>query len=111
MANKKTSKRQRSYTLNDMPIAKLKKGTKTVPHDPLKTLLDPKFIAEALVEALFIKRDKKSFLSILRTYVLAHNISELGRKTKLRRSTIYAAIAKDANPTIETVMALLNKSA
>jgi DNA-binding phage protein len=109
MDNKKTSKKQKKYfTIKDLPIVKLKKNIKTREHDPLKNLLDTKFIAEALVECL-LSCNKEGFLKILEAHILAQNVSELERRTKVRRSTIYAAIAKDANPTIGTVMALLKK--
>ena len=110
MAKKKTSKKQKKFSISDVPIHNAGLGLKSKPHDPDKNLKDLKFITEALMEAL-LKGDKKSFLQILEAHIKAKNISEIERKTKLKRSTIYSAISPNGNPTLETIISLIQKSA
>lgn len=110
MAKRKTSKKRKGVYFKDLPIVELSPGTETIPFDPDEGLRDVKFIARALCQAL-LKGDKKSFVTILRAHVRAKNISELGRRTKMKRSTIYAAIGPNANPTLETIINLIRESA
>lgn len=111
MANKKTLKKRKEYTIDDLPIHIPKKRVKTKILDTAKHIRDSQFIAEALIEALIIKKDKKAFLDILRAHVLAQNVSEMERRTKVKRSTIYSAISPNGNPTLETIFALIHKRA
>lgn len=110
MAKKKTSKKQKKFSIYDMEIHDPGPNFKSTPYDPDVKLRDVKFIAGALIEALLLG-DKKSFVEILEAHIKAKNISEVMRKTKLSRSTIYAAISQKGNPTLDTIFSLIHKSA
>ncbi|OFZ18107.1 MAG: hypothetical protein A2Z20_06050, partial [Bdellovibrionales bacterium RBG_16_40_8] len=110
MGKTKTSKKRKSFSINDVLIVKAGAGLKAKPHDPDSKLRDLQFIAEALAQAI-VTGDKKSFLDILAAHIKSKNISEIERKTKINRSTIYAAIENDANPTLDTIISLIQKSA
>lgn len=110
MGNKKISKKQKKFLISNAPIHKAGSSFKSKTHDPDAKLKDVRFIAEALAQAI-VAGDKKAFLNIFRAHIRSKNISELERKTKIKRSTIYSAIEMDANPTISTIIALIQKSA
>lgn len=110
MGKTKTSKKQRKFSIDDIPIVKPSEDLDRRPHDPDVRLRDLHFIAEALAQAI-VEGDKKEFLEVLAAHFKSKNISEMGRKTKIKRSTIYAAIEKDANPTLDTIINLIQKSA
>jgi probable addiction module antidote protein len=110
MDKAKTSKRQKGFSIDNVPIVRPSTKLSTKRHDPDSKLRDLRFIAEALAEAI-VKGDKKTFLDVLAAHIKSKNISEMERKTKIKRSTIYAAIDKDANPTLDTIINLIQKSA
>ena len=108
MDKAKTLKKQKKFTLDEIPI--VKDGPASRAHDPDAKLRDLHFISEALAKAI-VTGDKRAFLDILAAHIKSKNISEMERKTKIKRSTIYAAIEKDANPTLDTIINLIRKSA
>jgi len=110
MDKTKTSKKQKKFSIDDVPVVKPGTKSKSKPHDPDARLRDLHFIAEAMAHAIVIG-DKKAFLEVLGAHIKSKNISEIERKTKIKRSTIYAAIEKDANPTLNTIINLIQKSA
>jgi probable addiction module antidote protein len=106
MAKTETSKKQKVFSMNDAPIVKLKKGVVSFPHDPNKFLQDRPKIRQALTEAME-EGDMDAFREILGAHVKAVGVQNIIDRTHLTKSTIYSAIKKDANPTIETVFQIL----
>lgn len=101
-----TSKRQKNFSMHDAPIMKVKRGVESVPHDPNKFLRDRSKIRQALTEAME-GGDMEAFREILSAHVKAVGVQNIVDRTHLTKSTIYSAIKKDANPTIETVFQIL----
>lgn len=104
MANKKTSKKREASSIKDMPIVKLKKGTKTTKHDPSKNLRDPEFITQALAQCL-LEGDKEEFMEILLAHWEVKNKSESLESVDLAKRTFYD-LKKTANPRLDTIMKL-----
>lgn len=110
MRKAKTSKKRKTFSIADVPIVNVGVKSNSKLHDPDASLRDLHFIAKALAHAI-VTGDKKAFLEVLGAHIKSKNISEMVRKTKIKRSTIYAAIMKDANPTLDTIIDLIQKSA
>ena len=82
-------------------------GIKFISHDPSKIFKNHKEIQKALSEALF-DGDKVAFVEILSSYVRAHNILEVCKRTKLSRTVVYEAIGEDGNPSLDTLCKIMN---
>jgi probable addiction module antidote protein len=51
--------------------------------------------------------DKEAVQDILGGLVRTHSITEIAKKSKIRRATIHEAIDKDKNPSLETICKLM----
>ena len=96
MAKKKTLERQK------------KSSMKLLPHDPKKSLKNPKEIIETLLHCLAIN-DLEAFQDVLVAHLKYASKTDLVTKTKLGRRTIYDLLdrRKRFNPTISTIGPLL----
>lgn len=96
MAKKKTSERQR------------KSSIRLYPHDPKKSLQDPKEVLETLLYCLSIN-DIEAFQDVLVAYLKYASKTDLAKQTKLGRRTLYDLLdrKKQFNPTISTIGPLL----
>lgn len=99
MGKTKTSKKRGGFSIDDVPISKVK--GKTYRHDPTKELANAKKIALALAECI-LDGDEEAFNEILAAHLEAVDKTALAGKTGLSRQTIYKAMK--GNPTIKTVM-------
>lgn len=80
---------------------------KTIPFDASKYLDDAESQAELLSEAL-ATHDPRAVVHAVGVIARARGMSELSRATGIGRSSLYNAVQDDANPTIETLMKLLD---
>ena len=80
-----------------METVKLKEGVKLKKLEPLKRLLDPKFVPKGAME-------------VLETYVWAQNRQRFARLAKTSRSTLYNAF-EAKNPTIKTIAKVVHTAA
>lgn len=87
---------------------RLKKGVKLAKHDPFKTLLNEKVIAQAFWECLK-ENDPEGAMEIINAHMNALNKAVLAKKADIPRSTIYHSI-KSKNPTLKTVAKLIHCS-
>ena len=96
MDKKKTSSRQRKFS------------KKLIPHDPKESLKDPKEVLETLLHCLSID-DIEAFQDVLIAHLKYASKTDLARRTKLGRRTIYDLMdrKKPFNPTISTIAPLL----
>lgn len=101
MRKAKTSKKPASSSRN----SKLK----LTEIEPTKMLADKDFISKALAQAI-LDGDEKAFMEIFESHVRAKNIMKLAEEMKVKRSTIYQAIKKDANPSIKTIMKVMRSA-
>ncbi len=111
MAKKKTfGKRVRSSKKMDpikvTPEIFRKLKEKFPPHDPIKKISDPSFVAKALVDCLF-EGDERSFKEILKWHYEAVNITKGLEKAKLSQRTFYNALSPKGNPSLKTVFKIL----
>lgn len=91
-------------------ILKRQKGSsvKLYPYDPKKSLVNPKEILDTLLHCLAIN-DLEAFQDVLVAHIKYCSKTELSRKTKLGRRTLYDLLDsnKPFNPTLSTIGPLL----
>src|SRR3546814_2880020 len=82
-------------------------GLKTLPFDPsdhLETAEDILFYLEAAMEG----NDPRHIASALCDVARSKGMSEIARKTGLRRQALYNALSENGNPKLETLTAVLD---
>ena len=84
MAKKKTSKKLKSFSIDDMPTVKVKGASK--PYSPSKELANAKKISQALVECM-LDGDEQTFNDILAGHLAAIDKKALAEKTGLSRES------------------------
>jgi len=80
---------------------------KVVPFDPavhLETEEDILYYLEAAMEG----NDPKHIASALGDVARSKGMSEIARKAKVGRQALYAALSESGNPTLETLVGVLN---
>ncbi len=107
MANKKTSikpiKSPKKFTPNKVKVG----GITFTEHSPSNWIKNnPETMLVGLAEALR-EGDKEAVQDILGGLVRTHSITEIAKKSKIRRATIHEAIDKDKNPSLETICKLM----
>lgn len=107
MAKQKTSEKRQAFSLENVPVAKVK--GRTIKHDPNKKLQDRKFIRAALLECIETG-DTAAFQQILAAHIKAVGANEIEKQTKIPARTIRNAAKPDSNPTLKTVFAILRAS-
>ncbi len=106
MAKIKTSKKQKNFSLNSMPVVKLKKGIKATSHDPDKRLSSVDFITKALVQCLW-EGDMDAFKEIVKAHYEAINTTRALKKIGLSKRTFYEAVSPNGNPRLDTVTRII----
>lgn len=107
MVKAKTLLRRKKSSENTQKL-RLKKGVKLAKHDPFKSLLDEKLIAQAFWECLK-DNDPEGALEVITAHLQALNKVHFAKKAILPRSTIYHSL-KNKNPTLKTVAKLIHCS-
>jgi DNA-binding phage protein len=107
MAKAKTLLRRKKSSENT-PKLRLKKGVKLTKHDPFKTLLDEKLIAQAFWECLK-DNDPEGAMQVISSHLNALNKVHLAKEAEMPRSTVYHSM-KSKNPTLKTVAKLIHCS-
>ena len=102
MANKKTSKRQKRFSVEDGPIVKLKPEVKVTPYNPDEELRNLDSIMKALFECLS-DGDTKAFKEILGAHLRALNLSKFSREKRISLRTIHDALSPEGNPSLNTL--------
>ena len=77
--------------------------------DLLEELKNPKF-AEKYLNAVFEDGSREEILLALRDVCDARGMTNLARKTKINRKSLYVALSPKGNPTLATLQALLSES-
>src|SRR5260221_1747840 len=98
MAKAKTLPKPKKSSANIKSSKKQKDSLKPIPDDPLKNLLDKKFIGEAILECLR-NNDPEGVIEVISIYLETVNIAKSAEKTDLSRSTLYHSLKKK-NPTL-----------
>jgi len=109
MAKVKTSKKQKNSSAGDFPIVNLKPGVKTTSWHSSKEMADPKKVIGALFQSL-VDGDTEAFKEILQAHLEARNISKLAKESGISRRTIYAALSKEGNPSLDTIARLVHQA-
>lgn len=94
-----------SESLSKINLDKVK-GLKRA--DPLKELLDVDKTALAVFECL-LNNDPEGAMEMVEIYLDAVNKSQMRKKTKLPKSTMYSAL-RHRNPTIRTLAKIISSS-
>lgn len=107
MANKKTSIKPIKSPKKSTPYKMKVAGMTFTEHSPSDWIKDnPETMLAGLAEALR-EGDKEAVQDILGGLVRTHSITEIAKKSKIRRATIHEAIDKDKNPSLETICKLM----
>lgn len=106
MTKKATSKRQ-EFSLNAIPVRKLKKSAKATRRKSSARLKDRELIFRALWECL-VEQDTESFKDVLRGHLDAVNKQELSKKAKTSRRTLYRILSADGNPTLKSISKVIS---
>ena len=101
MIKKKVS-RKREFSWKDLPIRKLKPGTKVVSVNSADRLRDKELVFRALWQCL-VDRDVTSFKEILRAHLDAMNKRDFAKKSKISRRTLHRILSEEGNPTLENI--------
>lgn len=80
---------------------------KTLPFDPAEHLQTEEDILHYL-EAAMEGNDPKHIASALGDVARSKGMSEIARKAGLGRQALYSALSENGNPTLETLMGVLN---
>ena len=86
-----------------------KTATKEFKVELLEKLKNPKF-AEHYLNAVFEDGSREEILLALRDVCEARGMSNLARKTKINRKSLYVALSSKGNPTLATLLSLLSHS-
>ncbi len=103
---KTSGKRKKSSESTQKKTYRLKKGIHLSTHDPLKTLTNQKFVAQAFWECLR-DNDPEGAAEIIAIHVTALNKSQLAEEEGIPRSTIYHYL-RNKNPTLKTIAKLVH---
>jgi DNA-binding phage protein len=99
-------RRKKSSKHTSKKTHRLKKGVRLAVHDPLKTLTNQKFVAQAFWECLR-DNDPEGAAEIIAMHVSALNKSHLAEDEGIPRSTIYHSL-RNKNPTLKTIAKLIH---
>ncbi len=82
-------------------------ASKTIPWDATDYLKTPEDIADYLAAA-FETGEAEDVTQALSTIARARGITEIAKSTGMARGTLYKAIGDDANPTLATLLSVIN---
>lgn len=85
---------------------RLRRGVRLPTHDPFKTLIDEKLVAQAFWECLR-NNDPEGAAEIIAIHINALNKSRFSKEEEIPRSTIYHSL-RNKNPTLKTVAKLIH---
>ena len=100
MLKKKISKK-RDFSLEDIPILKVKKTAKLQKHDSDSFFKDLDKVGAALLQSL-IENDTEAFIEILDTYLQVNRDQS--------RSSMKQVLLKTGNPTLRTIAKIVHQS-
>lgn len=80
---------------------------KVLPFDPAEHLQTEEDILYYL-EAAMEENDPKHIASALGDVARSKGMSEIARKAKVGRQALYSALSENGNPTLETLLGVLN---
>jgi probable addiction module antidote protein len=87
----------------------IKKTTREFKTELIEKLKNPKF-AEHYLNAVFEDGNREEILLALRDVCEARGMSNLARKTKINRKSLYVALSPKGNPTLATLLSLLSNT-
>jgi probable addiction module antidote protein len=113
MGKAKTS-RKRAFSFSDMPTTRLTKRAHAAVYDTKERLRDPKFVVQALTEAL-VDGDAEAFKEILAGHLAAVEKESFYREAGVSRRTLFRMLGPGGNPTLaniaRVVKAIANEAA
>ena len=104
MARKETSRSRAKYW--DGKMLKLSPNTRTRPFDPTDELRDPKFIQQAIYEAL-AEGDFPGVVQIYRAHLRVLNRTRTAKSLHVSRQSIHKMLKPTGNPSLRTFTAFM----
>ena len=106
MTKRVTSKKQK-FSLNDIPIRRLKPGVKVQKVSSTSRLKDQELVFKAFWECL-VEQDIESFKEILRSHLEAVNKQEFAKYSKTSRRTLHRILSPEGNPTLKNISSIIH---
>jgi DNA-binding phage protein len=107
MAKAKISRKQKPFSIEDMPIVKLRAGVKTEKHSPTEQLRDVEFTLRALTDAM-LDGDHKAIKEIIRNHFEAINAAKVLKLARISKRTFYDAVSEKGNPSLKTLVQIVH---
>ena len=104
---RKATLKKREFSLNDIPLRKLRAGVKTSRVSSAARLKDQELIFRALWQSL-IEQDLETFKEVLRGHLEAVNKQQLARRSKTSRRTLHRILSAEGNPTLKNISSVLH---
>ena len=99
---KKMTSRKQEFSLNDIPVRKLKPGVKVRKASSANRLKDQELVFKAFWQCL-VEQDIESFKEILRSHLEAVNKQQLAKQSKTSRRTLHRILSPEGNPTLRNI--------
>ena len=101
MSKKKTLKKP-NFSLENIPVRKLKPGANVKRVSSANRLKDEELVFRAFWQAL-VEKDIESFKDILRSHLEAVNKEEFARVSKTSKRTLHRILSPEGNPTLKNI--------
>lgn len=85
---------------------KLGTGARSHPYDPTATLRDPKFVQQALLQAL-LEGDFPAILEIYRAHLRVLNRSHIAKALNISRQSVHKMLKPTGTPSLKTFIAFM----
>ena len=106
MTKKAISKKQK-FSLNDIPVRKLKPGVKVQKVNSTSRLKNQELVFKAFWQCL-IEQDIESLKDILKSHLEAVNKEEFAKKSKTSKRTLHRILSPEGNPTLKNLSSVLH---
>ena len=106
MTKKMTSKK-REFSLNDIPVRKLKSDAKVHKVSSASRLKDQELAFKAFWQCL-VEQDIESFKEVLRGHLEAINKEKFARKSKTSKRTLHRILSPEGNPTLKKISSVIH---
>lgn len=104
---KKMILKKQKFSLNDIPVRKLKPGAKIQKANSTSRLKDQELVFRAFWQCL-IEQDIDSLKDILKSHLEAVNKEEFAKKSKTSIRTLHRILSPEGNPTLKNISSVLH---
>ena len=95
------------FSLEDMPVVKLRDGVKAEKYSPTAQLKDVDFTIKALSVAL-LDGDHQAIKEIIRNHFEVMNAAKVLKDAHISKRTFYEAVSEKGNPRLKTLVQIIH---